>query len=213
MRRSPGFSLVALVSLALGIGVTTALFSVVYGVLIAPYPYAKPNEIWAPEIRSAKDPTQARGSYRLSEYLEVRKLSAFSSVMATSGETQLLTGDRPPESIQGTLLSGNAFQFLGVAPVIGRTILPSDIKPSGEAEPVVVLSFKAWQRWFEGDPQALGKILILNDRPHTVIGVMPPRFGWYGNEGIWLPLTMDPRPTVTQGDRFVNAIMRLSPGV
>jgi hypothetical protein len=133
--------------------------------------------------------------------------------MATSGETELLTGDRPPESIQGVLLSGNAFQFLGVAPVIGRTILPSDIKPTGEAEPVVVLSFKAWQRWFDGDPKALGKTLTLNYRPHTVIGVMPPRFGWYGNSGIWLPLSMDPRPTASQGDRFVNPIVRLSAGV
>src|SRR5437879_4966196 len=93
LRKSPEFSLVALVSLGLGIGVTTALFSVVYGVLIAPYPYARPNQIWAPEIRNAKNPRQVRGYYRLGEYLEVKKLAAFSDVMATSGETELLTGE------------------------------------------------------------------------------------------------------------------------
>jgi putative ABC transport system permease protein len=209
LRRSLGFSAVALVSLALGIGSTTAIFSVVYGVLIAPYPYANPGDIWAPEIQDARNPRQGRGSHWLSEYLEIRTLPAFSSVMATSWETQLLTGgDHPPESVSGILLSSNAFQFLGVPPLIGRTILPSDVKPTGEAEPVVVLSYKAWHRWFDGEASALGKTLLLNDRVHTVIGVMPPRFGWYGNDGVWLPLPTDGRP-----DRLVNAIIRLQTGI
>jgi putative ABC transport system permease protein len=203
-----GFTAVALLSLALGIGATTAIFSVVYGVLIEPYPYARPGEIWAPQMEDAKDPQQGRGSYHLSEFLEVQKLDAFSAVMATGFDNILLGGDRPPENVTGLRLSGNAFQFLGVSPVIGRTILPSDIEPSGEAEPVVVLTYKAWQRWFNGDPAALGQTLQLNDQPYTVIGVMPPRFGWYTNDGVWLPL-----PTNTGQDRFVNAIVRLRPGV
>ncbi len=205
---SRGYTAVALLSLALGIGATTAIFSVVYGVLIAPYPYARPGEIWAPQIQNAKDPQQGRGSYHLSEYLEVQKLDAFSAVMATGFDNILLGGDRPPENVEGARLSGNAFQFLGVPPVIGRTILPSDIRPSGEAESVVVLSYKAWHRWFDGHPGALGKTLRLNDQAYTVIGVMPPRFGWYGNDGVWLPLA-----TNGAQDRFVNAIMRLRPGV
>src|SRR3954454_11663233 len=120
-RRSPGFTLIAILSLTLGIGANTAIFSVVYGVLIDPYPYAKPNEIWAPEIRSVKA-KDGRGAYSLSEYLEVQKVPAFSSVMATSWDNVLLTGDHAPESLQGVLLSANAFEFLGVKPVIGRTI-------------------------------------------------------------------------------------------
>ena len=206
--QNAGYTTVALLSLALGIGATTAIFSVVYGVLIDPYPYAKPYEIWAPQIRNIRNPQQWRGSHWLYEYLEMTKLPAFSDVMATSWENVLLTGDRAPEGFQGILMSGGAFSFLGVSPVIGRTILPSDIKSSGEAEPVVVLSYLAWQRWFGGDRNALGKTLTLNDQPHTVIGVMPPRFGWYTNDGIWLPL-----PTNEREQRMVNAIVRLRPGM
>src|SRR6266404_245397 len=205
--KSPAYTAVALLSLALGIGATTAIFSVVYGVLIDPYPYAKPYEIWAPEMRSLKSP-QGRGSQWMSEYVETAKLPAFSDVMATGWDDVLLTGDRAPESFRGVLLSGNAFGFLGVKPLLGRTIVPSDIRPSGEAEPVVVLSYAAWQRLFDSDSNAIGKTLRLNDEPHTVIGVMPSRFGWYTNDGMWLPLPMDRRD-----QRMVNVIMRLQKGV
>src|SRR5712671_6131508 len=100
MRQGLGLTTVALLSLALGIGTTTALFSVIYGVLIAPYPYARPGEIWAPQIQDAKDARQGRGSYHLSEYLEIRKLPVFADAMATSWDNVLLTGARPPESLQ-----------------------------------------------------------------------------------------------------------------
>ena len=90
----------------------------------------------------------------------------------------------------------------------GRTIQPTDIRQDGQAEPVVVLSYRLWLRLFEGHPSAVGRTLRLNDRPHTIVGVMPPRFGWYGNEGFWLPLS----PTRTDVPR-INPIMRLAPGV
>jgi putative ABC transport system permease protein len=205
-RRSPAFTLVALASLALGIGATCALFSVIYGVLIAPYPYARSNEIWAPQIR-AVDGRGGRG-YQLDELRRLRSLPAFSDVMATSGETVLMTGEFAPESFFGVLMSGNAFTFLGVPPVAGRTIQPTDIRPDGQAEPVVVLSHRLWLRLFDGSPSAIGRTLILNGRPHTVVGVMPPRFGWYGNDGFWLPLA--PARTDIPG---INPIMRLAPGV
>jgi hypothetical protein len=104
-----------------------------------------------------------------------------------------MTGDRPPESFGGVLLTGNAFNFLGVPPVIGRTLQPGDVRPDGTTEPVVVLSYRLWQRLFDGRPDAIGKTLRLNDVPHTIVGVMPPRFGWYGNEGLWLPLSLTRR--------------------
>jgi putative ABC transport system permease protein len=205
-RRSPAFTLVALASLALGIGATCAIFSVIYGVLIAPYPYARSNEIWAPQIR-AIDGRGGRG-YQLDELQRLRSLPAFSDVMATSGETVLMTGEFAPESFYGVLLSGNAFNFLGVPPVAGRTIQPTDIRPDGQAEPVVVLSYRLWFRLFDGSPAAIGRTLTLNGRPHTVVGVMPPRFGWYGNDGFWLPLA--PARSDIPG---INPIMRLAPGV
>jgi predicted permease len=205
-RRSPAFVLVALLSLTLGIGATSAIFSVIYGVLISPYPYAKPDEIWAPQVR-ARDGRGGRG-YALNELADLRKISAFGDVMATSGEPVLMTGEFAPESFRGVLLTGNAFNFLGVAPEAGRTIQPTDIAANGTAEPVVVLSHKLWFRLFDGNPSAIGRTLRLNGRPHTIIGVMPPRFGWYGNDGFWLPLSE------TRTDLpFMNPIMRLRPGV
>ena len=205
-RRSPGFVLVALLSLTLGIGATSAIFSVIYGVLIAPYPYARPGEIWAPEIR-ALDDRGGRG-YTVDELRLLADVPAFSSVMATSMESVLLTGEFAPESFNGVLLTGNAFNFLGVPPVIGRTIQPSDVRPDGDVEPVVVLSHRLWLRLFEGSPSALGRTMELNGRQHTIVGVMPPRFGWYGNEGFWLPLS----PT-RKDIPWANPILRLAPGV
>ena len=205
-RRSPAFVLVALLSLTLGIGATSAIFSVIYGVLIAPYPYATPGEIWAPQVR-ALDGRGGHG-YALDELRPLTEVPAFSDVMATSIETVLMTGEFAPESFGGVLLSGNAFNFLGVPPVVGRTIQPTDIRPDGQAEPVVVLSHRLWLRLFEGSPSAVGKSLRLNGRPHTIVGVMPPRFGWYGNDGFWLPLS----PTRTDVP-WINPIVRLAPGV
>jgi predicted permease len=205
-RRSPAFVLVALLSLTLGIGATSAIFSVIYGVLIAPYPYARPGEIWAPQVRAV----DGRGgrAYSLDELRALTELPAFSDVMATSFETVLMTGEFAPESFNGVLMSGNAFRFLGVPPVVGRTIQPTDIRPDGQAEPVVVLSHRLWLRMFEGNPSAIGRTLRLNGVPHTIVGVMPPRFGWYGNDGFWLPLS----PTRTDVP-WINPIVRLAPGV
>jgi putative ABC transport system permease protein len=205
-RRSPAFLLVALLSLTLGIGATSAIFSVIYGVLIAPYPYARPGEIWAPEVRGI----DGRGGhgYTLSELRAMTQVPAFADVMATSMETVLMTGEFAPESFNGVLLSGNAFNFLGVPPVTGRTIQPTDIRPDGGTEAVVVLSHRLWLRLFEGSPSAVGKTLQLNGRPHTIIGVMPPRFGWYGSDGFWLPLS----PTRLDVP-FLAPIVRLAPGV
>lgn len=205
-RRSPAFVAVALLSLMLGIGATTAIFSVIYGVLIAPYPYANPAQIWAPEVRAV----DGRGghAYSLDEFRALRAVPAFADVMGTSFETVLMTGEFAPESFGGVLMTGNAFNFLGVPPLLGRTIQPTDVRPNGEAEPVVVLSHRLWLRLFEGNPSAIGRELRLNGRPHTIIGVMPPRFGWYGNDGFWLPLS----PTRTDLP-WINPIVRLKPGV
>ena len=207
--RSPGYTLVALLSLALGIGATTAMFSVIYGVLVSPYPYAKPDEIWAPLIRDLKNPQQGGFSrHKMRDFVELKKLPAFAAAMATLPENRLLTGDHDPENFTAVSVTANAFQFLGVPPVVGRTIQPYDVSPGGQPAPVIVLSHKAWQRLFNGSASALGQTVILNDQPFTVIGVMPPRFGWWTNDGGWLALPEDPRD-----NRPAAAIMRLTKGV
>jgi len=207
-RKNPGFTAVALLSLMLGIGTSIALFSVVYGVLIAPYPYAKPNEIWAPAVVGPNDQVGFWHQYPLREMVEMQKLPAFADVMATIPKSVVMTGGTNPEGFYGVYLTGNAFNFIGVKPLIGRTIQPFDIPLGGEPNPVVVLTYQFWQRYFSGDPHALGKKITLNDVPYAIIGVMPPRFGWWTNEAFWLPL-----PLNLADDTSVNVIMRLRPGI
>src|SRR4051794_23645386 len=109
LRKSPGFTLVALLSLALGIGATTAIFSVIYGVLVSPYPYARPNEIWTPLVRDIKNPRQTRMFFKMREYAELKNLGAFSELMATNPENRLLGGDRSPENFTSVGVTANAF--------------------------------------------------------------------------------------------------------
>jgi putative ABC transport system permease protein len=207
-RRSPGFVAVAMLSLALGIGATTSLFSAVYGVLIAPYPYAKPGEIWAPAVTNANDPPDGWHVYTRREMLEIQKLPVFSAVMATEPELRLLTGNLSPENETTVQVTGGSFNFLGVQPLLGRTIQPYDIGPGGDPAPVAVASYGFWQRMFGGQPNILGAKIVLDDVPHTIIGVMPPRFGWYTQDGVWVPLSMD-----LKDGRGLNVIMRLASGV
>ena len=207
-RRNPGFATVALLSLMLGIGASVALFSVVYGVLIAPYPYARPNEIWAPAVLGPKDSLRGWHRYTRREFLEIQKLPAFSDVMATDVHQVLMTGDSNTESFYGVFLTGSAFDFIGVKPLLGRTIQPYDISAGGKPSPVVVLTYGLWRRLFNSDAHVLGKTIILDGLPHTVIGVMPSRFGWWTSESFWLPM-----PTDLSDETPINVIMRLRTGI
>ena len=203
--KRPAFTAVAAGTLALGIGAATALFSVVYGVLISPYPYAAPGEIWAPGLSTAGGAQRVR-PFRHDAYEELTKLPAFADVMATAPGSRLLTGTFAPETVTTIAVSASAFRFLGVAPVLGRTIQPADLTPDGEARPVAVLSFRRWQQAFGGATDVLGRTLRLDDVDHQVIGVMPPRFGWWTSDGVWVPLAR------TAPAQMVFPIVRLRDG-
>ncbi|MDB6039307.1 MAG: hypothetical protein JWM99_3148 [Verrucomicrobiales bacterium] len=205
--KNPVFTAVAVLTLALGIGAATALFSVVYGVLISPYPYAKPGEIWVPGLASAGGEQKMR-PYPTAQFSEMAKLPVFADVMATAPGSVLLTGEYAPQTVRGVRLSGNAFNFIGVRPQLGRTIQAIDITPAGDPEPVTVISFRLWQKLFGGQPDVLGKTLRLDDQLYTVIGVMPSRFGWWTDDGLWLPFG-----TNSKGPQSVFPITRLKPGV
>jgi predicted permease len=207
-RKNAGFTTVALLSLMLGIGASIALFSVVYGVLIAPYPYERPNRIWAPAVAGPKDAVRGWHWYTQREMQEIENLPAFSAVMATHPSSVLLTGGINPQSLTGIFLTGGAFNFLGVKPLLGRTIQPFDVPSGGQPAPVVVLSYGFWQSFFSGDPHAIGRTITIDDVPRTVIGVMPPRFGWWTNDGIWLP-----QPADLKSPQGLAVIVRLAPGI
>ncbi len=207
LAKNPGFTAIAVLTLGLGIGATTAQFSVIYGVLISPYPYAEPGQIWMPGLVSPSSDQRMR-PYRPDEYQAMAKLPVFSDVMATGPGMVLLTGEFAPESVRAVRVSTNAFQFLGVAPVLGRTIQPGDVRSTGEPELVTVLSFKRWQRLFGSDTNVLGRTLRLDDQLYSIVGVMPPRFGWWTDDGLWLPMGADSRD-----DRGVFPIARLKKGI
>lgn len=193
LAKNPGFAALATLTLALGIGASTAIFSAFYAVAINPYPYASPDRIWTPGLRTATDDQRMR-PYRLDEYLEMARLPVFSTVMATSPSRTLLTGEFGPANVTTVRLTPNAFSFLGVAPVLGRTFGPADIDEQGEPQPVTVISYQLWQRLFGGDPAALGRTLRFEDRLYSIIGVMPPRFGWWTSDGCWFPMSLNLGP-------------------
>jgi len=203
--QSRGFTALAVLTLALGIGMTTSIFSIVYGVLLEPYPYDKPAEIWEPAVLDLKN---NRGTgLRITDYLEMAKLPGVASAMATGYGQVTLSGGLNPEIINSPQLTGTAFPFLNVSPLLGRGLTPADFQTNGEAQPVTVLSFKLWQRLFNGDLAVIGRTVVLDEVPHVIVGVMPPRFGWYTDDGLWRPM---PTLDLTRG---VRVIVRLKPGV
>jgi predicted permease len=159
-------------------------------------------------VTSPNETPQNWHVYTRREMLEIQKLPVFSSVMATDPQRRLMTGDFGPENEDTIQVTGGAFHFLGVQPVMGRTIQPYDVGPGGDPAPVAVASYGFWQRVFGGQPNILGAKIVLDDVPHTIIGVMPPRFGWYTQTGVWVPLSMD-----LKNGSGLNVIMRLASGV
>jgi predicted permease len=203
--RAPGYSCMVVMIFGLGIAVSTALFSVIYAWLLDPYPYAKTSEIWAPSITNPKNGQDL--GFQEGDFLAMAQLPGVEATMATSFNSVLLRGDLTPEVVNAPRVSASAFAFLGVQPILGRGLAPSDVKPNGTAESIVVLSFQIWQRLYNGDNGVVGRTIILDDQVYTIVGVMPPRFGWYTNDGLWLPMPL------TDLTLRVRPILRLRPGV
>ena len=196
LRQHASTTAVAIATLALGIGVSTALFSVVYGVWLNAYPYRQADGIVYPRARATNGQfaDSQNGVYEQREFLEIARLPAVADAMAnTLYRSVQILGDHGPEDVPSIQLSGRAFQFLGVPPLLGRTLQPSDILPGGDAEHVAVLSFNLWRRMFHSDASVVGRRILLSDVPYVIVGVMPHRFGWGAasiptNDGVWLPL-------------------------
>ncbi len=207
--QSPGFSIAAVLSLALGIGAATVIFSVIYGVVIDPFPYSHPETLVS---MFAEDPAHhARYSpYIPDQYLEFNERNhIFDGLIASTISDVLLTGSREPERLRGNFVTTNTFEVMGVKPYLGRYITPAD--GGIPAAPVAVLGYKFWRRHFGGDPHVLGRNLRLNDRVRTIVGVMPPRFMWRGAD-VYLPITFE-RGKFVEDVRYINVMGRLKPGV
>jgi putative ABC transport system permease protein len=206
---SPGFSIAAVLSLALGIGATTVIFSVIYGVVIDPFPYSHPETLMS---MAAEDPAHhARYfPYMPDQYLDfVEQNHIFEALIASTISDVLLTGNGEPERLRGNFVTTNTFEVMGVKPYLGRYITQADA--GTPAAPVAVLGYKFWRRHFGDDPHVLGRNLRLNDKVRTIVGVMPPRFMWRGAD-VYLPITFE-RGKFVEDVRYINVIGRLKPGV
>ena len=199
LRKSPGFTASAAVALALGIGGTTVIFSVVYAALLQPLPYVESQRLVTVHVDDAqKRGLQGSNDFLTTDFLEIqRENHVFDEVIGVHPRDAVLTGTATPERFDCALVTANTFSVLGVPPVFGRTPTAEDMKP--DSPRVVVLSYKVFERDFGKDPRVVGKTILLDEQPTTVIGIMPPRFAWW-NGDIWIPVALD-RVTGNMYDR------------
>ena len=200
LMRSPGFTAATVSSLALGIAAATAMFSVIYGVILDPFPYKHPDTLMSIRVH---EPNDQFNPYLTDHYLDIAEEShIFEGVIASTISDVLLTGTANPERLRGNFVTTNTFPIMGVAPLLGRYITAEDGAP--DAPPVAVLGFRYWKGRFNGDPHVIGMPLLLNDKVRTVVGVMPKRFMWRGAD-VYLPIVFE-RGKVVEGVRYINVI-------
>ncbi|MGH8102630.1 MAG: ABC transporter permease [Chthoniobacterales bacterium] len=218
--KNPGFTFAALITLALGIGSSTAIFSVIDGVLLHPLPYPESDKIMTltPTVRSTGAPI---GVSAPANYIDwATQNDVFVVMSASRGEQfSLSDGDRP-ERVHGTMTTSNMFSLFGVAPLLGRMLQPTDEQPGHNH--VVVLSSELWASRYGSDRNVIGREILLNDEPHTVVGVMPPNYQPDGYGELWVPSAfgvptnsirpnVDPRPI--RDSNYLDVFARFKAGV
>jgi predicted permease len=203
LMRNPGFTFVAVLTLALGIGANTAIFSVVNAVLLKPLPYYDPQRL----VFVAKVHKGGEG-HSVDDYLRWQAQSkAFDHLAAVRSWRIYLTGLGKPERLDSVRVTASLFPALGVAPQLGRAFTPEEDRPGGAR--VAILSHALWQRRFGGDPAIIGQSLTLDRESRQVIGVMPPGFKFIHNADVWLPLAPNKKSYIN----INNIVGRLKPGV
>jgi putative ABC transport system permease protein len=214
LRKNRGFTLVAILTLALGIGGNTAMFTVIDAVLLRPLPYVEPDSLvllWGTDSDSDRSQVSATD---IEDYR--RHTSSFVDIATFSDWTPVLTGQGEAERIPGIQVGDGFFRVMGKAPLLGRTLAPEDQLPG--ADQVVVLSYSLWQNRFNADPAVIGKTVMMSNLPHTVVGVMPKDFASLPQtlldaEGQFYRPVAEPYDESQRSARHLRAIARLKPGV
>ncbi|HEU0184233.1 MAG TPA: ABC transporter permease, partial [Blastocatellia bacterium] len=205
--KKPGFTLIAVITLALGIGANAAIFSVVNAVLLRPLPVKDPDKLmW---IRETRLPQFPEFSVSAGNFLDWRKQNTrFERLVAVSGETFNLVGTGDPEQIRGWKVTDGFFAMFGAQPQFGRDFLPEEDQPGRDN--VVILSYGFWQRRFGADPNILNQALTLSGQSYTVIGVMPATFSFGGPDlALWTPMAFTPEQAQNHGGHFLTVFGRL----
>jgi predicted permease len=208
-RKNPGVALLIVLTLALGIGANTAMFSVIYGALLRPLPYPEPDRLMLVQMTIPKLPRP--GAFSVADYLDWRgQNESFEEIAVYGNRLFNLSGEFPAEQIQGVIVSPGFFSVLGVKPLLGGVFSP-EMERGGDNR-IVILSQKLWERRFGADPQIIGRPITLNEDRYTVIGVLPDGFKYFNDEpGIWTAFASTP-PT-RRGPFFLTGLGRLRPGM
>ncbi len=216
MRGSPGFTGLAVLTLALGIGANTAIFSVVDAILLRPLPYPLSTQLVALHQEAPRAGVSDLG-FSEKEILDYRSQNhTLQSLVEYHTMTFTLLGHEEPQRVQTGVVSPEFFDLFGVRPQLGRTFLLSDDQPGAQA--VLVLSYDYWQRHFGGDPGIVGKVFQMNNRPHAVVGVLPPLPQYPNKNDVYMPTSACPFRSAPafradRSARMMSLFGRLKPGV
>jgi predicted permease len=219
LAKSPGFTAVAVLSLALGIGANTAIFSLVDAVLLRPLPFKQPDRlvmVWE-DASFAGFPRNTPAPANYADWKSQNE--TFEDMAATATGDYSLTGDDEPEKVEATAVTANFFDVLGISPSIGRFFLPDEDQPG--ARKVAVLSYGLWQRRFGGNPALVGTDILLDGEKANVVGIMPasaavaaPGLGDYRQDiDLWVPIAFTPQQLSDRGSHYLTVVGRLKEGV
>jgi predicted permease len=211
LRKQPLFTVIAVVTLALGIGGNTALFSIVNAVLLRPLPFREAERlVWVRSVFSGGDQAAVSPPDYRDYRAESRSFEAFAA-MATRGQRLTLTGGGQPEEVSGITVSANFLPMLRVEPVLGRGF--TEAEEAGAFTTVAMISEELWRRRYGGSRDVLGRVLQVDGRPHTIVGVVPARLAFPAGRDVWVPLTMGDSDFTIRGAHFLRPIARLRAGV
>ncbi|MDF2772858.1 MAG: hypothetical protein K0S86_2353 [Geminicoccaceae bacterium] len=212
LARTPGFAVLAILTLALGIGANSAIFSVINGVILKPLGYPNPDQL---VMITSQFPGLGFDKFWVSppEYFELReRAKSFSEIGAYRATAVNLSEGEVPERVNAVNLTSTLFKTLGVPALRGRVFTEQEDLPN--SEPVAVLGYELWQRAFGGDPTLIGKLIDIDGRKTLVLGIMPPGFDIHDSRGeIWLPMGLDPANRQNRGSHFLYLVGRTKPGV
>jgi len=213
LRKNPGFTAVAVLTLALGIGANTAIFSVVYGVLLKPLPYPEPDQLVQLRADWSGSPSTVIGS---STFVQVKAQSqSLARIAAYSGGDMTLTGAGAAEQVVAGAVTADFFPLLGVQPAWGRNFTRQEDTPNGPK--AAILGHGLWQSRFGGDADVVGRTITLNEQSYTVVGILPARFQYPEQLQLWIPLALGETGAALakygEGMILLKAIARLKPGV
>ncbi len=210
--KRPGFTSIAVITLALGIGANTAIFSVVNAVLLRALPFHDPDGL----VMVWEDASFAgfpRNTPAAANYADIKAQNqSFEGIAALSFRSFNITGDGEPEKVEAFAATADLLPLLGVKPLLGRVILPEEDTPG--ANKVVVLNYNLWQQRYGGDQRIVGRQLQLNGEKYSVIGVMPAGFQLFDSKvGMWVPIAFTPEELASRGRHYLTVVARLKPGV